>query len=190
MRTRERVVVRQRKEGFKVSMQIGGDSEEEVKHSWEEINLEIKGKGHTEVGKEDAKNKDDGGKEVGAHRQNKISVTRPHKAPDEERGPDKTCVDTVAMVSLTRDKDGEVFGAESEASSDLEREAEKHEPAGEATYTRDKSGAGLRLDKTCVVRQEKYSETEPAKAPEEALDSETVQQQQQQFQQPGQQERL
>ena len=37
-----------------------------------------------------------------------------------------------------------------------------------ATYTRDKDGAGRRLDKTCVNGQEKYSETEPAKAPDEA----------------------
>ena len=37
-----------------------------------------------------------------------------------------------------------------------------------ATYTKDKDGAGSRLYKTCVDGQEKYSETEPAKAPDEA----------------------
>ena len=89
---------------------------------------------------EDGKDKYEGGKEVGAHRQNKISVTRPNKAPDEAKEkPDKTIDVTVAM----------------------------------ATYTRDKDGAGIRLDKTCVEGQEKYSETEPAKAPAEVFDSET-----------------
>ena len=61
------------------------------------------------------------------------------------------------MASLTRDKEGEVFGAET---ADLEREGEKHELAGEATYTR---------NKTHFERQEKYSETKPAKAPEEVF---------------------
>ena len=55
---------------------------------------------------------------------------------DLERGPVKTIEDTVAMVSLTRDKEGELFGAET---ADLEREGKKHEPAGEATYTRKKN---------------------------------------------------
>ena len=61
------------------------------------------------------------------------------------------------MASLTRDKEGEVLGAET---ADLEREEEKLEPAREATYTR---------DKTYVERQKKYSETE------EVFDPETVQ---------------
>ena len=65
---------------------------------------------------------------------------------------EKTIDDTVAMASLTRDKEGEVFGAET---ADLEREGEKHEPAGEATYTRDKT----------------YVETKPAKAPEELFET-------------------
>ena len=45
-----------------------------------------------------------------------------HKSPDEERVPGKTIDETVAMASLTRDKEGEVFGAES---ADLEREERK-----------------------------------------------------------------
>ena len=67
-------------------------------------------------------------------------MTEPDKDPDEadkkpaetetssdlERGPVKTTADTVAMASLTRDKEGELFGAET---ADLEREGEKHEPA-------------------------------------------------------------
>ena len=68
-----------------------------------------------------------------------------HKAPDEERRPVKTIYDTVAMASLTRDKEGEVFGAES---ADLEREEMKLEPAAEATCARNKT----------------YVETKPAKA--------------------------
>ena len=65
---------------------------------------------------------------MGAHRQNNNSVTRPHKAPDEAKEkPDKTIDDIVAMVSLTRDKDGAVFSSETETSSDLETEGEKHD---------------------------------------------------------------
>ena len=68
-----------------------------------------------------------------------------------------------------------MFGAET---ADLEREGKKHEPAGEGTYTR---------NKTYVERQEKYPETKPAKAPEELFETETVQKQQ--FQRTGQEER-
>ena len=53
-----------------------------------------------------------------------------HKAPDEERRPVKTINDTVVMASLTRDKEGTIFGAET---ADLEREGKKLELAGEAT---------------------------------------------------------
>ena len=57
-----------------------------------------------------------------------ISVTRPLKAPDgAKEKPDKTIDDIVAMASLTRDKDGAVFGSETETSSDLETEGEKHD---------------------------------------------------------------
>ena len=93
---------------------------------------------------EDAKAKDEGGKEVG--KEVKLSKGEEDaKAKDEgakdeaKEKPDKTIDDTVAMATVTRDKDG----------------------------------AGIRLDKTCVEGQEKYSETEPAKAPDEMLDSET-----------------
>ena len=37
-----------------------------------------------------------------------------------------------------------------------------------ATYTKDKDGAGNRRDQTCVDGKQKYSETDPAKAPDEA----------------------
>ena len=57
--------------------------------------------------------------------------------------------------------DAEVCGAETETSSDPEKEGEKHKAPDDKIY---------------VERQEKYSETEPAKAPEEVFDSETVQQ--------------
>ena len=40
-----------------------------------------------------------------------------------KEGQKKTIDDTVAMASLTRDKEGEVFGAKT---ADLEREEEKH----------------------------------------------------------------
>ena len=97
------------------------DPEEEVKHSWKEINPKDKDDG----GKEPVETDNPGDAEVcGAETETSRDLEREgekHKAPDEERGPVKTFDDTVAMASLTRDKEGEVFGAET---ADLEREGE------------------------------------------------------------------